>query len=401
MYVGVGAQRNYGTSFGSCHDLVMYLEKENEGLEEDEKTGFFNQYRDDISPYKVINAIDNNVKGLKDNEAKFYTLLLSPNQRELEHIRNSPEHLKAYTQDVMNAYAAHFNRTIDSRPLKGDDLVWFARVEEQRTYNRFDKSVAHNTEIDILRYRQQENPGDKALKKALQKLGDYKRTEEGAIIREGIKKEGAQAHVHVIISRKDASQKLSLSPLANAKGGEVPITRYLHNGEVIPKTKAMRMVLEDIGVTVRKDPASKKMVFEKEGIPMPKEKAQELFESNSALMEKKGITKMVEKAEIGFNRDAFYQKAEDIFDYKFSYQRKFVNSYRYKNAYKNGMDAIGNHIKARLKNEALTLGGNVVNVTKPLNTLNALTKIPVDPVTLGIKVIKQAVTKVIEAGLAI
>lgn len=379
----------------------MYLEKENEGLEGDEKSGFFNQYKDDISPYKVINAIDNNVKGLKDNEAKFYTLLLSPNQRELEHIQSSKEHLKAYTQDVMNAYAAHFNRTIDGRPLTGNDLVWFARVEEQRTYSRFDKDVAHNTEIDILRHKRQQNPGDKDVKKALQKLGDYKQTASGVIIREGVAKEGAQAHVHVLVSRKDASQQLSLSPLANAKKGNVNITRYMHEGKVIPKTKAMGMVLADVGVTVKKDPVSKKMVFEKDGVSMPKEKAQELFESNSALMEKKGITKTVEKAEIGFNRDAFYQKAEDIFDYKFSYQRKFVHSYRYNNYYKNGMDAIGNHIKARIKNQALTLGGNVVNVTKPFNTLNALTKIPVDPVTLGIKVVKQTVTKIIQAGLSI
>lgn len=60
MYITITAQKigaNYSQSSG---DFVAYLEKENQGLEQEEMEHFFNQYGDEIGAAEVVKDIDSN-----------------------------------------------------------------------------------------------------------------------------------------------------------------------------------------------------------------------------------------------------------------------------------------------------------------------------------------------------
>jgi hypothetical protein len=79
----------------------------------------------------------------------------------------------------MDAYAQNFKREgINS----SEDLVWFAKLENHRYYTHKDPEV----------------------KQGLKKRGD--------------RKEGEQMHIQVIVSRKDATNKIKLSPQNNSRG---------------------------------------------------------------------------------------------------------------------------------------------------------------------------------------
>jgi hypothetical protein len=177
---------------------VNYLEKENEGKEFLELEQFFSHTSESVDPEFVKNSIDNNKKGLKDKDAKFYMVSINPSEQELKHIAKMAtggrkitdisqmnpqeiekynQHLKEYARSVMDNYAKAFNRDIT-----GKDLVYFGKVEQQRHYNGKDKEV-------------------------LEKLA-----------KSGELKPGLQTHIHIVVSRKDKTQKMSLSPLANSRG---------------------------------------------------------------------------------------------------------------------------------------------------------------------------------------
>jgi len=148
---------------GSCSKLVTYLEKENEEKEPDSKRYFFSHNREGINPDEVIKKIDCNHKKFKKHEAKYYMLVISPSQKELRHINSSEKSLMDYTRAYMDSYARNFNKG-----LTGEDLVYFAKIEEFRT----DKKT-------------------------------------------GAKKSGLNWHVHVIVSRMDMEMRYSISPWTN------------------------------------------------------------------------------------------------------------------------------------------------------------------------------------------
>lgn len=186
---------------GSCNSLINYLEKENEqddmGLENQEY--FFTHDSDMVSSNEVINRIDKNVAKLSKKEARFYMISINPSAKEQQFLAqkvtgrkiNSPEELtnierkqfdqelKEYSKNVMDSYAQNFNKGLD-----GKDIVYFGKVEHERKYSRHD---------DIVK------SGDK-------KAGELKN--------------GFQAHVHIVVSRKDATNKIRLSPFANHKNSK-------------------------------------------------------------------------------------------------------------------------------------------------------------------------------------
>jgi hypothetical protein len=165
-----------GDNKGSCSELVAYLEKENQ--ENQPKQEFwFNQDRSDIKPSEVQRSIDQNVSKLKKTEAKFFLVNICPSAQELAHIGSDPDKLKAYGRQVMEAYAQNFQKG-----LGANDLVYFGKVEYNRSYKYTDPEV---------------------------KAGQAKRGEF---------KEGAQMHVQIIVSRKDADNRRLLSPLNNSSG---------------------------------------------------------------------------------------------------------------------------------------------------------------------------------------
>jgi hypothetical protein len=225
-----------GNNKGSSGQLVAYLEKENrlaEKLDQQQVEYWFNQARGNIQPYEVRQGIDNNVAKLSKDDAKFFLINISPSEKELVYLKKqfgqegTEHYLKAYANQVMDAYAKNFKRNgVNS----GKDLVYFGKLEHNRYYTFKDLEV----------------------RQGRAKKGDVK--------------PGEQMHVQIIVSRKDATNSIKLSPLNNSKG---------------------------------KNAAHSQMVGQ-------------------------------------FDRVAFKQAAEKLFDRMFSYERSMEESFRYANTLKHG-----------------------------------------------------------------
>src|SRR5690606_1690369 len=167
--------------------------------------------------------------------------VLFRSQRELKAIGDSPDALKQYTREAMKAYAKAFNREIDGKPVCIDNIKYFAKVERQRTFKGSDREIQENQPyaIKILELKQQirsvqhgETTGN--IKKLLK---DIERLEREAphqlngkrIVRDMLKP-GHQSHIHIIVSRKDASNRYSLSPGSKYKASEVEM-----NGKMVKR----------------------------------------------------------------------------------------------------------------------------------------------------------------------
>lgn len=232
MYITITAQKVEGSYAQSAAGFVDYLEKENEGKTVEEQERFFNQYGEEISWEEVIKEIDGNTAKLKQKEPKFYSITLNPSQRELKAIQDNPEALKRYTREAMKDYAKAFNREIDGKPVSVDDIKYYAKVERQRTFKGTDKQIRENQSYAtrILELKQNirniergEHTGNiKKLNKEIQRLEkEAPHQLNGKRIVRGMPKPGPQSHVHIIVSRKDASNRYSLSPGSKHKASEV------------------------------------------------------------------------------------------------------------------------------------------------------------------------------------
>jgi len=191
---------------GSSGALVNYLEKENRIYNKLEER-WFNHHGKDFEPFEVRRTIDGNVAKLSKKDPKFYLINISPSQKEIKHLidkhgeNNFRDKLKDYAVKVMDEYARNFKRDgIDS----SKDLVWFAKLENHRYYGHKDKEVKDGTK------------------------------------RRGELKTGNQVHVQVIVSRKDLTNKIKLSPMNNSQGkneqhskkvGQFKRTAFIQSGE--------------------------------------------------------------------------------------------------------------------------------------------------------------------------
>ena len=277
MYITITAQKigkGFETYQGSVKDYVTYLEKENQELEPEEQETFFDQNENAIPPEKVISEIDGNTAKLKKHEPKFYSLVVSPSQRELKHIGNDPKALRKYTREIMKDYAASFYR---DRQITVDDIKYYAKIEHERSFRGFEKQVLENApyrkqiaklQNDLAKAERgelQANP--KTIQKEINRLhGEAPHKINGQMVVEGMKKEGAQSHIHIIVSRKDVTNTHSLSPGA--------------------KFKASETILQG------------------------------------------------KKVKQGFHRDQFYQSAEKTFDRMFAYDRNYMEKYNTKKLYR-------------------------------------------------------------------
>ncbi|MEH0153441.1 DUF5712 family protein [Limibacter armeniacum] len=165
-----------GGNTGSSATAVQYLSKENEGKEPKDMEFFFSQNENHVINEEVVGQLDASRRGIKSKEAKFFNLTIAPSQKELKHIGNDREKLMEYARGVMEIYADNFGKG-----LKSEDIVWYAKIEKERTYKGTEKEVR-----------------------------------EGKVKR-GEKKAGDQTHIHVLIRRKGADKKTLLSPLTNHK----------------------------------------------------------------------------------------------------------------------------------------------------------------------------------------
>ena len=185
MYINI-TQNETGNNKGSSGQLVTSLEKENRVAEKlNQPEYWFNQERNNIQPYDVRYTIDNNIVKLSKDETKFFLINISPSEKEISYLKEqygedgAKQQLKQYANQVMNNYALNFNRNnINSNK----DLVYFGKLENHRYYSYKDEEV---------------------------KNGHAKK---------GDQKPGEQMHIQIIVSRKDASNSIKLSPLNNSRG---------------------------------------------------------------------------------------------------------------------------------------------------------------------------------------
>jgi len=271
MYITITPQK-LGSSYSqSCADFVSYLEKENEGIENGEAEFFFNQNDNNIPSRNVIKEIDGNTSKLKKNEPKFYSITISPSRYELNRLRYAGDDLKLYTRELMKDYASSFNREINGKNITVDDIKYYAKIEHQRTFKGTDWQVKENQlyaskilqlKTEIRKIGRGEIEGNiRALQKEINKLeAAAPHKQNGQRIVQGMKKEGPQSHIHIIVSRKDVTNSVSLSPGSKYKASEV-----MMNGKLVKR---------------------------------------------------------------GFDRDAFFEKAEKTFDRNFAYKRSYVETYQ-------------------------------------------------------------------------
>ncbi len=109
MYITITAQKLGGDYSQSSADFVEYLEKENQGLEQEDVEHFFNQYGDEIEAKEVVREIDGNTAKLKKKEPKFYSITVSPSKHELKRLQDYSEDLKKWHKTI-STNGRHFIR---------------------------------------------------------------------------------------------------------------------------------------------------------------------------------------------------------------------------------------------------------------------------------------------------
>lgn len=152
---------------GSSRQLVSYMEHED--LERMEKgiytDGFFSLTDDNIYKSNVIRDIDSNIGQLLKTDAKFFAIHVSPSESELRAMgdteQEKAEAMKRYIREVfIPEYAKNFNKGLSEA-----DIKFYGKIH-------FDRSRSDN-ELNM--------------------------------------------HCHLIVSRKDQTNKKKLSPLTNHK----------------------------------------------------------------------------------------------------------------------------------------------------------------------------------------
>ena len=187
MHINISKSET-GNNKGSSSQLVNYLEKENRLLykhSQREPEYWFNHERQTIQPYLVRYEIDHNTDRLSKDEAKFFLVNISPSENELLFLKEEfgedgvKQQLKEYANQVMDEYAKNFKK---EKVSGNKDILYFGKVENHRYYTHKDEEV----------------------KNRLSKRGDPK--------------PGEQMHVQIIVSRKDITDSIRLSPLNNSRG---------------------------------------------------------------------------------------------------------------------------------------------------------------------------------------
>jgi hypothetical protein len=150
---------------GGSRQLANYLEHEDmERMQKGVYTeGFFNLSEDNLYKNQVVKDIDSNIGQLLKKDAKFYAIHVSPSEKELQRMGSTEQEqakaMKRYIREVfIPEYAKNFNKG-----LLAEDIKFYGKIH-------FDRDRSNN------------------------KLN---------------------MHCHLIVSRKDQSNKVKMSPLTN------------------------------------------------------------------------------------------------------------------------------------------------------------------------------------------
>lgn len=159
---------------GSCRQLANYMEHED--LERMDKgiytEGFFNLTDDNIYKSKVIKDIDTNIGQLMKTDAKFYAIHVSPSEKELQAMGNTEqeqaEAMKRYIREVfIPKYAKNFNKE-----LSASDIKFYGKIHFNR--NRSNNKLNMHCHLIVSRK-------DQSNKKKLSPLTNHKNTKSGII----------------------------------------------------------------------------------------------------------------------------------------------------------------------------------------------------------------------------
>jgi len=159
---------------GSSRQLASYCEHEDlERMEQGIYTeGFFNLTDDNIYKSQVIKDIDTNIGQLLKTDAKFYTIHVSPSEKELKAMGNTEqeqaEAMKRYIREVViPEYVKNFNKGLSVKDIKFYGKIHFDR-------NRSDNELNMHCHLIVSRK-------DQSNKKKLSPLTNHKNTKKGAI----------------------------------------------------------------------------------------------------------------------------------------------------------------------------------------------------------------------------
>jgi hypothetical protein len=159
---------------GSSRQLVNYMEHEDmeritEGVFVE---GFFNLSEDDVSKSEIIQQIDSNIGQLMKTDAKFYTIHVSPSEKESAQMgkteKEQSEAMKRYIREVfIPTYAQNFNTD-----LTASDIKFFGKIHFKR--DRSDNKLNMHCHLIVSRK-------DQSNKKKLSPLTNHRNTQKGAI----------------------------------------------------------------------------------------------------------------------------------------------------------------------------------------------------------------------------
>ena len=159
---------------GSSRQLASYMEHED--LERMEKgiytDGFFSLTDDNIYKSKVIKDIDSNIGQLLKTDAKFFAIHVSPSESELRALGNTEqekaEAMKRYIREVfIPEYAKNFNKGLSEADIKFYGKIHFDR-------SRSDNELNMHCHLIVIRK-------DQTNKKKLSPLTNHKNTKNGVI----------------------------------------------------------------------------------------------------------------------------------------------------------------------------------------------------------------------------
>ena len=159
---------------GSSRQLANYMEHEDfERMEKGIHTeGFFNLTDDNIYKSKVIKDIDSNIGQLMKTDAKFYAIHVSPSEKELRAMGNTEQEqakaMKRYIREVfIPEYAKNFNKE-----LSASDIKFYSKIHFDR--NRSDNELNMHCHLIVSRK-------DQSNKKKLSPLTNHKNTKNGIV----------------------------------------------------------------------------------------------------------------------------------------------------------------------------------------------------------------------------
>lgn len=159
---------------GSSRQLANYLEHED--LERMEKgiytEDFFNLTDDNVYKSKVVKDIDANIGQLLKTDAKFYAIHVSPSEKELRAMgdteQEQAEAMKRYIREVfISEYAKNFNKDLSAL-----DIKFYGKIHFERS--RSDNELNMHCHLIVSRK-------DQTNKKKLSPLTNHKNTKNGII----------------------------------------------------------------------------------------------------------------------------------------------------------------------------------------------------------------------------